>query len=111
MTERRRVNGAIAGAVLLVAAGAGDIHAAERFLSLEITGAEGARYAGQCTLTTAAGEETFELAGVVPLHERFTGEGLACRIGSRGSIAVEIARDGARSRSVNRTGTVRIAVR
>jgi hypothetical protein len=111
MIEFRRGYGALVGAVLLVTTGAGGSHPAEKSLSLDITGAQGARYTGQCTLTTAAGEETFELSGVVPRHEEFTGEGLACRIESAGSIAVEIARDGSRSRSATSGGTVRIAVR
>jgi hypothetical protein len=101
----------IAGAALVVTGGAGGGDAADKSLSLEITGAEGVRYAGQCTLRTAAGEETFELSGVVPRHQEFTGESLACRIESAGSIAVEIARDGTRSRSATSGGTVRIAVR
>lgn len=107
----RRGCGMIAGAALVVTSGAGGGDAAEKSLSLEITGAEGVRYTGQCTLTTAAGEETFELSGVVPRHEEFKGEGLACRIESKGSIAVEIAADGSRSRSATSGGTVRIAVR
>lgn len=109
MTAVRRGCCAIAGAVLLVAAGGGD--AAETSLSLEITGSEGVRYTGRCTLTTAAGEETFELSGVVPRHDEFTGDGLACRIASGGLIAVEIAHDGNRSRSVTNGGIIRIAVR
>ncbi len=111
MIECRGGCSAIACAVLLVTVGAGGGDAAERSLSLQITGSQGARYTGQCTLTTAAGEETFELSGVVPRHEEFKGEGLACRIESKGSIAVEIAADGSRSRSATSGGTVRIAVR
>jgi hypothetical protein len=47
---------ASAGAALLIAAGAGGAAAAEQSLSLVISGDEGARYTGRCTLTTAAGE-------------------------------------------------------
>ncbi len=79
--------------------------------SLAITGAEGARYTGRCTLTTAAGEETFELAGTVPRREELTGEGLACRIEAAGRIAVEVTHGGGVSRSVTSGGTVNFAVR
>ena len=107
----RRGCSTIAGVVLLVTVGSGGGDAGEKSLSLEITGSEGVRYSGQCTLTSAGGKETFELSGVVPRHQEFTGESLACRIESAGSIAVEIARDGTRSRSATSGGTVRIAVR
>ena len=79
--------------------------------TLVITGAEGARYTGRCTLTTAAGEETFELTGTVPRREALTGAGLACRIEAAGRIAVEIRHGGSVSRSVTSGGTVNIAVR
>ena len=111
MMERRRGCIGIAGAVLLVAAGGSGGDAGERAFSLEISGSAGVRYTGRCTLTTAAGEEAFELSGVVPRHEAFTGQGLACTIESAGSIAVEIAHGAERTRSVTSGGTVRIAVR
>ena len=79
--------------------------------SLSITGAEGARYTGRCTLPTAAGEETLDLSGVVPLHERIEGEGLACRIEADGPITVEVAHGGGRSRSATIGGVVNISVR
>jgi len=102
---------ATAAAALLIAAGAGGAAAAEKSFSLTITGAEGARYAGECTLTTAAGEETIELAGVVPRHEEMKAEAVACRIESAGLITVEIAYDGSRSRSTINRGTAHVAVR
>ena len=76
-----------------------------------ITGAEGTRYAGQCTLTTAAGDRTIEIFGIVPRHQELLGEAIACRIESAGRIAVEIARDGSRSRSVISGGTAHVAAR
>jgi hypothetical protein len=85
-----------AAAALLVGAGA---VAAEKSFSLIITGAAGARYTGQCTLTTAGGEQTLGLSGVVPRCEELSAEAVACRIASAGSITVEIAHDGSRSRS------------
>lgn len=106
-----RARSTIAGAALVVTSGASAGDTAEKSFSLEITGAQGVHYAGQCTLTTAAGEETFELAGIVPRHQAFTGEGLACRIESTGSITVEVAGDGSRSRSATSGGTVRIGLR
>ncbi len=109
---RRRERHIMAGVVLLAAAAVGGGEAAaEEPLSLAITGAAGARYTGHCTLTTAAGEQTFELTGTVPHHEEFTGEGLACRIEAAGRIVVEVARGGSVSRSVTSGGTVSIAVR
>ena len=111
MMERCRRPGAAAGATLLIAAGAGGAAAAEKSFSLTITGAEGVRYTGRCTLTTAAGEETLELSGVVPLHEELTAEAVVCRIESAGLITVEIAHDGSRSRSTISGGTAHLAVR
>ncbi len=115
MSRRRHGWSTAAGAALVIAAGAGGGQAAmamaEAF-TLVITGAEGARYTGRCTLTTAAGEEeTFELTGTVPRREELTGAGLACRIEAAGRIAVEIRHGGGVSRSVTSGGTVNIAVR
>jgi hypothetical protein len=111
MSGRRYGWSALAGAALGLALGAGGGKAATAMsFSLTITGAEGARYAGRCTLTTAAGEETFELAGVVPRHEELTGEGLACRIEAAGPITVEVTHGGGVSRSVTSGGTVNFAV-
>jgi hypothetical protein len=100
-----------AAAALLIAAGAGGAAAAEKSFSLAITGAAGTRYTGQCTLTTAGGEKTIELAGVVPRHEELTAVAIVCRIESAGSITVEIAHDGSRSRSVITGGTAYLAAR
>jgi hypothetical protein len=112
MIGRRYGRCALAGAALGIAIGAGGGKAAmATSFSLAITGAEGARYAGRCTLKTAAGEETFELAGVVPRHEEVTGEGLTCRIEAAGRITVEVTHGGGVSRSVTSGGTVNFAVR
>jgi hypothetical protein len=102
---------AAAAAALLMVAGAGGAAAAEKSFSLAITGAAGTRYAGQCTLTTAAGERAIELSGVVPHHEDLSAEAVACRIESAGRITVEIAHDGSRSRSVISGGTAHVAAR
>ena len=107
----RHSAGAGAAAALLIVAGASGAASAEKSFSLAITGAAGVRYAGQCTLTTAAGEETIELSGIVPRHEELTAEAIACRIESAGSITVEIARAGSRSRSTISGGTAHLAVR
>lgn len=111
MLRRWRRPGPAASAALLIAAGAGGAAAAEKAFSLAITGAAGARYAGHCTLTTAAGEQTIELVGVVPRREELLAEAIACRIESAGSITVEIAHGGSRSRSVISGGTAHLAVR
>ena len=108
MTGRWHRRGATAGA-LLMAAGAGV--AAEKSFSLAISGAAGTRYAGQCTLTTAAGEKTLELAGVAPRHEDLVAEAVVCRIASAGTITVELARAGSVSRSTVTGGTARSAAR
>jgi hypothetical protein len=101
-----------AAAALLIVAGASAVAvAAEKLFSLEITGAAGTSYGGRCTLTTAAGEETIELSGIVPRHEQLSAEAVACRIESAGRITVEIAYDGSRSRSVIDGGTAHLAVR
>ena len=103
--------GTAAGAALLIVGASGMAAAAEKSFSLTITGAAGARYTGQCTLTTAGGDETLELSGVVPRHEDLTAETVVCRIASAGAITVEIAHDGSRSRSTITGGTAQIAVR
>jgi hypothetical protein len=108
--RRGRRRSLTAGA-LLMAAGAGSAAAAEKPFSLAITGADGVRYTGRCTLTTAAGEETIELSGVVPWHEELSAEAVVCRIESAGSITVEIAHDGSVSRSVISGGRARVAAR
>jgi hypothetical protein len=108
MTGRSHRRSATAGA-LLIAASAGGGAAAEKSFSLTITGGEGVRYTGQCTLTTAAGEETIELSGVVPRHEELSAEAIVCRIESAGSITVEIAHDGSLSRSTITGGTAHVA--
>lgn len=108
---RRYGRCATAGAALLIAAGAGSAAATEKSFSLTITGAAGTRYAGQCTLTTAVGEQTIELSGVVPRHEDLTAEAVVCRIASAGLITVELAHDGSRSRSTINGGTAHLAAR
>jgi hypothetical protein len=102
--------GAGAGAALLLAAGASGV-AAEKPFSLAITGAPGTRYTGQCTLITAAGESTIELAGIVPRHEQLVAEAIVCRIASAGSITVELSRAGSVSRATITGGTAQIAAR
>jgi hypothetical protein len=112
MTGRHQRRCATAGAALLVAAGASAVvAAAEKSFSLAITGAESVRYTGRCTLTTAAGEKTIELSGVVPRHEELTAEAVVCRIESAGLITVDIAHDGSVSRSTINGGTAHLAVR
>jgi hypothetical protein len=113
MSGRRHRWRTVAGAALVIAAagaGGGEAAVAKAF-TLVITGAEGARYTGRCTLTTAAGAETLALAGTVPRREALTGEGLACRIEAAGRIAVEITHGGGVSRAMTSGGTVNIAVR
>jgi hypothetical protein len=111
MIWRSHRAGAGAAAALLFAAGAAGAAAAEKSFSLAITGAAGTRYTGQCTLTTAAGEKTLELAGVVPRHEQLVAQAVVCRIASAGSVTVELARPGSVSRSTITGGTAHIAVR
>ena len=110
MLGRTRRACATAGA-LLIAAGATGAAAAEKSFALAITGAAGVRYSGQCTLTTAAGEKTVELSGVVPRHEELNADAVACRIESAGRITVEVVYDGNRSRSTINGGTAHLAVR
>jgi hypothetical protein len=112
MSGRRHGWSTVAGAALVIATGAGSSEAVmAKAFTLAITGAEGARYTGRCTLTTAAGEETFVLIGTVPRREELTGEGLTCRIEAAGLVAVEISHGGSVSRSVTSGGTINIAVR
>ena len=85
MIGRRHGWSAAAGAALFTVAGMGGGEAAvTKTFSLVITGAEGARYTGRCTLTTAAGEETFELTGVVPRYEELRARGSPAGSRARG---------------------------
>jgi len=111
MTARCHGRSAAAAAALLMAAGAGGGAAAEKSFSLVISGDEGVRYTGRCTLTTAAGETTIELSGVVPRREELMAEAVVCRIASAGLITVEIAHNGSRSRSTIKGGTAHVAAR
>lgn len=111
MSGRRHGWRTVAGAALVIATGVGGSEAvmATDFV-LAITGAEGARYTGRCTLTMAAGEETIELSGIVPHRQELTGEALACRIEAAGLIAVEITHGASVSRSITNSGIIHIAV-
>ena len=111
MTARWHGRSATAAAALLIATGAGGGAAAEKPFSLTISGDVGARYTGRCALTTAAGERTIELSGVVPRHEELFAEAVFCRIESAGLITVEIAHNGSRSRSTIKGGTAHVAAR
>jgi hypothetical protein len=99
-----------ARAALLIAAGTSAI-AAEKSFSLTITGAAGTRYSGECMLTTAAGERTIELSGLVPRREELVAEAIVCRIASAGSITVELGRAGSVSRASITGGTAQVAAR
>jgi hypothetical protein len=110
MIWRHRRPSAGAGAALLIAASASGF-AAEKSFSLTISGTAGTRYTGQCTLTTAAGERTIELSGVVPRREELVAEAIVCRIASAGSITVELARVGSVSRATTTGGTAHVAAR
>jgi hypothetical protein len=101
--------GAVAGTALLIAAPAG--RAADKIFALDITGDQAARYTGRCIVTTATGDETLELSGVVPQHQQVTGQGLVCSFESEGSISVEISRQGRVSRGATNGGRISIAVR
>jgi hypothetical protein len=111
MIRRWRRAGAAAGAVLLIDCTDGVAPAAAKSFVLKITGAPGVRYTGRCTLQRAASDETIELAGVVPRHEEFTAQAIACRIASAGSITVEIAGGGSRGRAVANAGTAHLTMR
>jgi hypothetical protein len=111
MFGRQHRPGAAVSAALLVAAGAGGAAAAEKSFSPAITGPADTRYSGECTLTTAAGDRTLALSGVVPRHEELTAEAVVCRIASPGAITVELARPGSRTRSTITGGTAHLAVR
>ena len=99
----------IAGAALFVVAGAVGGQAGERLFSLLITGAEGVRYIGLCTLTTEAGEQKFEISGTVPRRDELEGQSLACRIESTGWLVVEIAQGANRTRAATNGGIVSIS--
>jgi hypothetical protein len=89
-------------------------HAGEtmaKTIHLSISGDGGARYSGACTLTTAAGEQRFELEGIVPLQRTFDGDGLSCRFRAEGLVVVEIAHDGSRSRAASSGGSIQVSAR
>lgn len=78
---------------------------------LSISGDGGARYSGACTVTLASGDERIELEGTVPLQRTFDGDGLSCRFRTEGRVAVEIARNGSRSRAASNGGTIQVSAR
>jgi hypothetical protein len=102
----------VVGALLGLASipyGAGESMA--KTFHLAISGDGEARYEGACTVTLAAGDERFELEGMVPLQRTFDGDGLTCQFSAQGRVVVEIAHDGSRSRAASDGGTIRIGAR
>jgi hypothetical protein len=78
---------------------------------LSISGDDGARYSGACTVMVASGDESIELQGAVPLEREFDGDGLSCRFRAEGQVIVEIAHNGSRSRSATTDGLIRVSAR
>jgi hypothetical protein len=78
---------------------------------LSISGDQGVRYSGACTVSAASGEERIELEGTVPLERTFDGEAVTCRIDADGRLVVEIAHNGSRSRSATSGGTIQVSAR
>jgi hypothetical protein len=94
---------------LAVTAYAGDSMA--KTFRLSISGDDGARYSGACTLTAASGDERFDLDGSVPLARTFEGDGLTCRFSAQGRVVIEIVHDGSRSRAASVGGTIQVSAR
>jgi hypothetical protein len=78
---------------------------------LSISGEDGARYSGVCTVRAASGDQSIELEGAVPVKREFDGDGLICRFRAEGQVVVEIAHNGSRSRSATTGGTIRVSAR
>lgn len=78
---------------------------------LSITGKQGARYAGQCTVLKDAKEEIIDLRGEMPLERTFVADGVDCRIEAKGRVVVEITHDGSWSRAATDGGFVNVQAR
>jgi len=78
---------------------------------LSISGDEGARYAGQCTVIKEGRDDVTALEGTVPLERTFTADGLDCRIEAEGRVVVEITHEGGWSRATTRSGLIDIRSR
>ena len=83
---------------------------AKTFL-LSISGDDGARYSGACTVTVAGGDERIALEGTVPLERAFDGDGLSCRFHAQGRLVVEIVHNGSRARAATHSGAIQVSAR
>lgn len=97
--------------MLALAIGLAAEPAIAKSFKLSITGDEGARYAGQCTLIKESREEVMALEGTVPLEHTFVADGLDCRMEAQGRVVVEITREGSRSRAATTGGLVHVQAR
>lgn len=78
---------------------------------LELTGDDGARFTGSCTLATENGDEVVPLDGEVPFKQDLVGQGLSCKLETEGRVVVDIEHNGSRSRSATSGGTINISLR
>jgi hypothetical protein len=79
-------------------------------VTLSATGDPGTRLRGRCTLTTAAGERTFELDETVPFSRRLDRTALRCELEATGPARVEATAGGSRSTASTSGGRLAIAV-
>ena len=89
---------------------AGGQAASEKTYQLQLTGEDGARFAGNCTLGTADSETVIPLDGQVPYAAEFVGQGLACKLETKGRVVVDIEHGGSHTRSATSGGMVNISL-
>lgn len=96
MSRSTRLAGLVAAAV---SSGAG---AAGADVSLSITGAADSRFAADCVVTAAGGQESFSLEEATPLQRSFRGDSISCSIrqlSEGGHLQVELRKAGSISRT------------
>jgi hypothetical protein len=113
MMEGRSGKAALIGLFSAIGAfGAGGVEAmSDKTYQLQLTGDEGARFVGSCTLTTADGETVLPLDGEVPYANELVGQGFACKLETQGRVVVDIEHNGSRSRSSTNGGVVNISLK
>lgn len=103
----RRIRTPLAAAALAVIGGAAAAQSSDIVLRI---GGERGGFSADCVLKTADGEESFTLDEPLPFERTFSGTALRCRIEAAEAFAVEVVKDGNRSRTRSSGGVVTVSV-
>lgn len=104
----RRTRTPLAAAALALIGGVGAAAQAGDIV-LRIGGERGG-FTAECVLKTGDGEESFTLDESLPFERTFAGNALRCRIEAASAFAVEVVKDGNRSRTRSSGGVVTVSV-